>query len=79
MYLVGAGLKANPEFHLVSANAILERQGVKLKDGGEFLRLYPHIHETDGFFAAVLERDKTKAGTPMHADAPPIAADAPPE
>ncbi len=67
--IVAEFMKANPDFHLVSASAILERQGVKLKDGGEFLRLYPHIHETDGFFAAVLERDKTKAGTPMPAQA----------
>jgi 16S rRNA (cytosine967-C5)-methyltransferase len=42
---------------------------VSLKDGGEYLRLYPHVHETDGFFAAVLERNK--AGTPPKADAPP--------
>jgi 16S rRNA (cytosine967-C5)-methyltransferase len=72
--IVNDFLSSNPEFHLVSASAILERQGVKLKDGGEYLRLYPHIHETDGFFAAVLERTK-KTGTPMHADAPPMAAD----
>ena len=25
--------------------------------GGEYMRLYPHLHGTDGFFAAVLERE----------------------
>ena len=56
--MVAAFLAAHPDFRLVAAKEILERQGVKLEGSGEYLRLYPHIHETDGFFAAVLERNK---------------------
>jgi 16S rRNA (cytosine967-C5)-methyltransferase len=51
-------LAANPEFKLVPAKGILEKQGIKLAGTDEYLHLYPHIHDTDGFFAAVMERVK---------------------
>ncbi len=51
-------LVANEQFVLVPAGEILKRQGVSLAGAGEYLRLYPHIHDTDGFFAAVMERKK---------------------
>jgi 16S rRNA (cytosine967-C5)-methyltransferase len=54
--IVAAFLAAHPDFTLKPAKDILERQGIKLKDAGDYLRLYPHVHDTDGFFAAVLER-----------------------
>ncbi len=53
--IVAGFLAAHPEFRQVSAQAILEKQGVALACG-ETLRLAPHTHGTDGFFAAVLER-----------------------
>jgi len=56
--MVSEFLQRHPDFALVPAKEVLERQGVKLPQSGEFLRLYPHVHDTDGFFAAVLERKK---------------------
>jgi len=56
--MVSEFLQRHPDFALVPAKDVLERQGVKLPQSGEFLRLYPHVHDTDGFFAAVLERKK---------------------
>jgi 16S rRNA (cytosine967-C5)-methyltransferase len=39
----------------VDARAELARAGIAL-DTGPRLRLLPHVHGCDGFFAAVLER-----------------------
>jgi len=50
-----AFLSANPEFSLVPANEVLSQQQIKL-DTGHYLKLLPHLHGTDGFFAAVFER-----------------------
>jgi 16S rRNA (cytosine967-C5)-methyltransferase len=50
-----AFLSANPEFSLMPANDILSQQQIKL-DTGKYLKLLPHLHGTDGFFAAVFER-----------------------
>jgi 16S rRNA (cytosine967-C5)-methyltransferase len=54
--IVGEFLAAHPDFHLVPAREALERQGVKIPGMGEYLRLFPHVHDTDGFFAAVMQR-----------------------
>jgi 16S rRNA (cytosine967-C5)-methyltransferase len=56
--VVAAFLAAHPDFALVPARGILEKQGVKLQGVGDYLHLYPHVHDTDGFFAAVLEKTK---------------------
>jgi 16S rRNA (cytosine967-C5)-methyltransferase len=56
--IVADFLARHPDFSVVPAGSVLERQGVKLAGGGEYLHLYPHRHDTDGFFAAVLERRK---------------------
>ncbi|MDR3214237.1 MAG: RsmB/NOP family class I SAM-dependent RNA methyltransferase, partial [Azoarcus sp.] len=53
--VVDAFLAAHPEFAALPVRDILSRQGIAL-DTGERLRLSPLVHETDGFFAAVLER-----------------------
>ena len=53
-----AFLAAHPDFQLLPVGPILERLGGRLKETGPYLRLYPHVHETDGFFAAVMERAK---------------------
>jgi len=50
-----AFLNANSEFVLVPANSILAQQQINL-DTGNYLKLLPHLHQTDGFFAAVFEK-----------------------
>ena len=56
--IVTGFLAANPDFKLISAKEILAKQGIEPKGIGEYLHLYPHVHDTDGFFGAVLERAK---------------------
>ena len=56
--MVAGFLGAHPDFRLVPAAEVLQRQGIKLEGTGDYLRLYPHVHDTDGFFAAVIERRK---------------------
>jgi 16S rRNA (cytosine967-C5)-methyltransferase len=50
-------LAANDAFSLVPMNVVLEEQRIAL-EMGDYLKLLPHHHQTDGFFAAVLERKK---------------------
>jgi 16S rRNA (cytosine967-C5)-methyltransferase len=54
--IVAAFLAEDADFRQVPAQEILEKQGIALACG-ETLRLVPHTHGTDGFFAAVLERN----------------------
>jgi len=59
-------LAAHPEFVRLSAMQVLAQQGVILPDTNQAqssgvhelgdLQLFPHVHATDGFYAAVLER-----------------------
>ncbi len=53
--VVDAFMSAHPDFVQLGASEILRRHGIEV-DTGERLRLTPHEHDTDGFFAAVLER-----------------------
>ena len=56
---------ANPDFVPLDARAVLEQLKVEgaaqlcsgPASGGEYLRLWPHRHGTDGFFAAVWTRN----------------------
>ena len=53
--IVAGFLAAHADYKLVPAQDILARQGIA-RECGDTLRLMPHTHGTDGFFAAVLER-----------------------
>jgi 16S rRNA (cytosine967-C5)-methyltransferase len=53
--IVEAFLAGQAQFRLLDCSAIMREAGVRL-DTGLFLRLFPHVHGTDGFFAAALER-----------------------
>jgi len=54
--IVAAFLASHPDFHQIAVRDVLARQGVKISGCDDYLRLYPHVHGTDGFFAAVMER-----------------------
>ncbi len=53
--IVEAFLSANPGFTLVDCDGVFEQQKIDLRTG-KYLRLTPHQHGTDGFFAAVMVR-----------------------
>jgi 16S rRNA (cytosine967-C5)-methyltransferase len=53
--IVAAFLQQHPEFKALNAAEILAQHKVGL-DTGATLKLLPHLHGTDGFFAAALER-----------------------
>ena len=53
--IVQAFLNTHPDFMLRPVGAVLQQQKIAL-EAVDYLELRPHIHNTDGFFAAVLER-----------------------
>jgi len=53
--IVEAFLTAHPDFALIPAGEVLRQQHIDLAMG-DYLHLTPQLHNTDGFFAAVLER-----------------------
>src|SRR5690348_3798928 len=52
--IVDAFQRGAPEFKPLSCAGLLPAQKITL-DTGEWLRLWPHVHATDGFFAAAFE------------------------
>jgi 16S rRNA (cytosine967-C5)-methyltransferase len=48
-------LQDHPDFALLPMTQVLLEQKIAL-DMGDYLKLLPHKHQTDGFFAAVFER-----------------------
>ncbi|MES2742240.1 MAG: RsmB/NOP family class I SAM-dependent RNA methyltransferase [Pseudomonadota bacterium] len=48
-------LAAHPDFVLLPMTQVLAEQKIEL-EMGDYLKLLPHRHHTDGFFAAVFER-----------------------
>jgi 16S rRNA (cytosine967-C5)-methyltransferase len=48
-------LDEHAEWSLLPANGVLKQQDIAV-DTGQFLRLLPHRHDCDGFFAAVMSR-----------------------
>ena len=55
-----AFLSAHADYKLVAVNEILAQQQIGL-DTGPYLKLLPHLHQTDGFFAAVFEKAAASA------------------
>ena len=55
--IVSGFLQTHADFALVPMTDVLAEQKIAL-EMGDYLKLLPHLHQTDGFFAAVLERRK---------------------
>lgn len=55
--IVSAFLQTHADFVLVPMTQVLAEQKIAL-EMGDYLKLLPHLHQTDGFFAAVLEFQK---------------------
>jgi len=53
--VVAAFLREHSEFKILHCGELLGQQGISI-DTGDYLRLWPHLHGTDGFFAAVIEK-----------------------
>jgi len=56
---VAAHAAEHPDFAVVSAAEVLRGQGVEVDHAERFAPWFvmlPHLHDTDGFFAAVLEK-----------------------
>lgn len=51
-------LATHPDYKRLNAAEILSQQQIDL-DTGPYLKLLPHLHHTDGFFAAVFEKMDT--------------------
>ncbi|SDV49374.1 RsmB/NOP family class I SAM-dependent RNA methyltransferase [Chitinasiproducens palmae] len=60
--IVAAFLASHPDFELGDAAAVLKSQRIDL-DTGPMLKLLPHRHGTDGFFAAILQRKAAAKAT----------------
>ena len=76
-FIVEQFLAAHPEFDLVPMSQVLAEQKIDL-EMGDYLKLLPHKHHTDGFFAAVMQRKPIEKKAPREqplddADANPDA------
>ncbi len=67
-------LADHDDFVLVPMNKVLAEQKIDL-EMGDYLKLLPHKHQTDGFFAAVLERKPMPAKAPKAKPADAAEAD----
>jgi 16S rRNA (cytosine967-C5)-methyltransferase len=54
-HIVQSFLASRPDFVLRPVSEVLQQQKIAL-ESVDFLELRPHLHNTDGFFAAVIER-----------------------
>lgn len=72
-------LATHADFKLLNAAEILAQQQINL-DTGHYLKLLPHIHHTDGFFAAVFEKlavaSETLPTVTQEASSEPLPIDA---
>ena len=61
--VVNAFLAAHPDFECVPVREVLAAQKIDVAEDAEregYLQLLPHLHHTDGFFAACLRKKSGK-------------------
>jgi 16S rRNA (cytosine967-C5)-methyltransferase len=46
----------HPQFEIMEPSAVLRRYQLESLSEGKYFQLKPHVHGTDGFFAAVMRR-----------------------
>ena len=73
--IVQGFLAAHPDFELVPMHQVLAEQKIPL-EMGDYLKMLPHKHGTDGFFAAVLERKAASAKPVADASDESVESDA---
>ncbi|MDP5009031.1 MAG: SAM-dependent methyltransferase, partial [Glaciimonas sp.] len=56
-------LVAHEDFSLMTMKDVLAEQKIAL-EMGDYLKLLPHVHQTDGFFAAVFVRKEGVKSVP---------------
>jgi 16S rRNA (cytosine967-C5)-methyltransferase len=49
-------VQQNPDFVPIQTTGFLEKWKIGVVQGDPYIRLLPHLHGTDGFFCAVLEK-----------------------
>ena len=54
--IINAFLASHEDFRLIPCADVLARQGIAIPGCEAYLQLWPHRHDTDGFFGAILER-----------------------
>ncbi len=73
-FIVEQFLAAHPDFVLVPMKQVLAEQKIPL-EMDDYLKLLPHRHQTDGFFAAVLERKPMPKPVKVEAESEEADAD----
>ena len=68
--IVAQFLAKHPDFTVVPVKEILAHAGIAIPGNDKFLHLLPHIHDTDGFFAAVMQRAKGASEVAARMNAP---------
>lgn len=53
-------LPAHPDFRISDASGSAERWSIAGAAAGKYIKLLPHLHGTDGFFCAVLEKQAVR-------------------
>ncbi len=68
--VVARFLSENNDFSPVPLKEILSREVAESRGDGQVLRVLPHLHDTDGFYAAVMRRRSKRHAPALPAGAP---------